>query len=98
LSNSRGACGPEPSAISITASRLLRRRPAVSGNTPYAYGGGIWNFGTATLKGPSVHDNVAHADGGGVFSSGTVTLAGSRVIRNTRDTCAPPGSVPGCAA
>lgn len=50
-----------------------------------AYGGGIYNKGTLTLKnGASVQGNTAYLQGGGIYNNGgTVTVEGGTIHKNT---------------
>jgi len=48
-------------------------------NGAAAYGGGIYNSGTATITGSTISDNT----GGGIYNEGTATITGSTISDNT---------------
>ncbi len=53
------------------------------------HGGGIYNYGTLTLKNCVVTDNIA-IGGGGICNDGALTLVNSTVSNNTAKDTAPP--------
>ncbi len=56
------------------------------------HGGGIYNYGTLTLKNCIVTDNVADG-GGGICNNGVLTLINTTVSNNTAKGIAPPPGV-----
>ena len=46
-------------------------------------GGGLDNFGTATVSGSTFTGNSASNDGGGLFNAGTATVSGSSFTSNS---------------
>jgi CSLREA domain-containing protein len=60
----------------------------VSGNSAGEYGGGIWNFGVATLTNVTVSGNTAGISGGGVTNHDTGTLKNTIVANNPGGDCA----------
>jgi len=61
---------------------LVVASSAVSGNSAYYNGGGVFNSGTATLTNSTVSGNSANFDGGGINNSGILTLTNSTVTGN----------------
>jgi hypothetical protein len=60
----------------------------VTGNTAaFGWGGGLYNEGTATLRGSSISLNTADVEGGGVYNLGVVDLLGTEVSANSPDDC-----------
>jgi hypothetical protein len=55
---------------------------AITGNTTYTDGGGIYNRGTMTLSNSTVFGNAAYTSGGGIYNSGTLTLSNDTVSGN----------------
>ncbi len=41
----------------------------ISGNSPCIFGGGIFNYGEATIVGCTISDNTASQDGGGLYAN-----------------------------
>ncbi len=86
-----------PSRLSVGSSRIVftkGARCAIRVNVPsgtsfssFSSGGGLFNYGTATLTNCTVSGNSAQAaigaSGGGVFNSGTATLANCTVSDNS---------------
>ena len=50
---------------------------------PASNGGGIFNFGTLTVKDSTVTNNAALGSGGGIYNAGTLTIKDSSVSDNT---------------
>jgi hypothetical protein len=60
--------------LTLTSSTLAE-------NTADQFGGGLYNFATATLNSSTVRDQSAN-DGAGVFNTGTLTVNGGRIATN----------------
>ncbi len=58
---------------------------SISGNTSGHGGGGVVNYGTATISGGTIHNNHATTRGGGIWNGGTLTLADATVTDNRAD-------------
>ena len=54
-------------------------------NSADIFGGGLDNFGTATVSDSSFTGNSAGADGGGLSNFGTATVSGSSFTSNSAD-------------
>ena len=63
---------------------------SITGNTAHDSGGGLYNFGTATLVNTTISDNQAFYidvdgttnNGGGISNQGTVTLLNCNIVNN----------------
>ena len=79
-----GGTGTTLTISGVTVVVVVERLTITGGNA--VQGGGIYNFGTLTLKESTVSRNNAAA-GGGIFNTGTVFLLESTVLRNNPNDC-----------
>ena len=68
--------------IAAGASDIISGLTIESGNAGSAYGGGILNNGTLTVRGSSLSGNSA-LYGGGIYNGGTLTVEGSALSDNS---------------
>jgi CSLREA domain-containing protein len=63
---------------------LILNNMIISGNSAIS-GGGLVNYGTATLNNGTLSDNSASNSGGGLFNNGTATLNNSNLFGNSAE-------------
>lgn len=65
--------------LTITGST---ERPVIISENTADYGGGVYNYGTATIKYAKIEKNTAQNNGGGMFNAGTCMMDGVTVKDN----------------
>ena len=65
--------------LTITGST---ERPVIISENTADYGGGVYNYGTATIKYAKIEKNTAQNNGGGMYNAGICTMDGVTVKEN----------------
>ena len=78
------AAGPGGAIYNYTNASLIITNSVFDENkSSQAYGGAVYNAGTAEITGSSFTNNTAYSNGGAIYSSGSATITDSAFTSNT---------------